>query len=444
MRDRLKQYLLNLLWKGALRQYQADSPTVIGIAGSVGKTSTKEAVATLLETAGHTVTKSYGNLATDFGIALSLLGYRDTPATKLGWLRVAARAAWGRPRRAMVAEKKSHYYVLEYSSDSAGDTTFLTDRIPPQLAILCTIVPVHMEQYGDEATMVQETLSLIDPVGADGLVIANVDDPVQERELTKKRLAERPIRWYGVRAKNAPKKGGVWLTQPERHDQGLRVQVQFIGNGVDSLTNHIKSVRAKTAVIAHYQLYPLAAAAAVGEYLKLPVSAIQAGLAAYQLPAGRGRLIEGRQDITIIDDTANASPEPVKMGLQTLKEFAGSRRRVAVLGNMNELGAHTEAAHQEVGAVAAKTADYFIALGPNASAMLTGAKEAGMSESQMIAFPTPERLMSQMNQFFKRGDVVYLKASQNGMRLERIVKLLMLNPKDAPRLLVRQGKYWQK
>lgn len=443
MRERLKRTILNLLWQGALRQYRADAPTVIAVGGSVGKTSTKEAIATMLEKAGKRVTKSQGNLATDFGIALSLLGYSDTPASPLAWLRAGIRAWLRRPR----SSSESHYYVLEYSSDQVGDTEFLTQRIPPDIAVLCTLVPVHMEQYKTEEAMIAETLSLLDAVPDSGVIVANHDDTHQRAALTKKRIGSRTLRWYGIPDKVSSRRSGVWINDRSVTEDGLAVRLDFVGNGLDALTARVKSVRVKTAVLGEYQLAPLAAAAAVGECLKIPASAIRTGLQAYELPAGRGRLIEGRQDMTIIDDTANASPEAVKAGLSVLASFpdkTGKRRRVAILGTMNELGATAEAAHEDVAFAAAKAATYFVAVGAYAPQMLKAAQKAGMSSNAMIGFPTPERLLQQLHQVVQRGDIVYLKASQNGMFLERVVKVLMANPAEASRLLVRQGKFWQR
>jgi UDP-N-acetylmuramyl pentapeptide synthase len=441
MRRYLRSLVLHLLWKGALRQYRSDRPLVIAVGGSVGKTSTKEAIATLLESSGFRVTKTIGNMATDFGVALSLLGFHDTPVGMFGWFRAILRS-WTPPKK--YKEKTAHYYVLEYSSDIQGDTNFLTKRIPPAVAVLTTVVPVHMEQYGSEAAMVEETISLIDGVPAEGIVIANADDPAQEKALSTERLGGRTVVWYGLAGRTLPKKSGLWIQERELSTHGLHAAFTWVGGkGFDALTNHPKPLTIQTRVLGSYQLYPLAAAAAVGYCNRLTPSVIQKGLELYELPAGRGRLIEGRNEVTIIDDTANASPEAVKAGLSLLKPFAGKRRRVAILGTMNELGALSETAHKEVAEEATKHVNLLVVIGKYAPQMMKAAQAAGMPAGQVMRFATPEQFMGHLTQCVQRNDVVYIKASQNGMRLERVVKALMADPQQADKLLVRQGAYWQ-
>jgi|GEM_PF-935153 len=436
-RRQIRSKVLAFLWFGALRRYRIDKPVVIAIGGSVGKTSTKEAVALLLETAELQVRKTQGNMATDFGVALSLLGCTDTPANMGAWLGVAWRVI--APYR-----KQADYYVLEYSSDMNGDTAFLTQKIPPHIAILSTLVPVHMEQYGDIASMVEETVSLIDALPADGVIIANSDDAYQQKALSPKRKGSRLLLWYGTAKKEAPTKQGIWAHGIAMGKNGLEGTITLMAaGGVDGLNSRGKSIPIRTQVLGEYQLYPLLAATGVAQVLQLPFTVIKETANRYHLPSGRGRLIEGRNGMTIIDDSANASPEAVKAGLGLLKPFAGNRRSVAILGTMNELGETSKEAHIDVAEAAAKQATSLIAIGKYAPLMVEAAKKAGMPSEHVTGFANPEQLMGHINQLVQRNDVIYIKASQDGMRLERVVKTLMAKPNQAAELLVRQGAYWQ-
>lgn len=406
---------------GALRMYRSEKPLVIAVGGSVGKTSTKEAIARVLEETGKPVRKTFGNLATDSGVPLSLLGFEDTPAGILGWLQVVWRSFFV---RGTYRANDKPIYVLEYSSDIEGETAFLVNRIAPDYAVYCSIVPVHMEQYGTIETMVRETLVLHSTLKEGGKILANAEDPHQVEAFKGKK----DVLWYGKGSGSEVKQVSSAMTE-----KGLKLTYS-VGK---------KKTEVQTQVLADYQLLPILAAITIGLELGLDDEALKKGVEAYSIPPGRGKLIAGKNEMTIIDDTANSSPEAVKAGLKLLSAYAGKRRKVALLGNMNELGDTALEAHRDIAASAAAESQFFIAVGVHANEMLRAARDAGMSPTQMIAFPGTPELLDHIFQLVQRRDVIYVKASQNGMRLERVVKLLMAKPEEASKLLVRQGKFWQ-
>jgi UDP-N-acetylmuramoyl-tripeptide--D-alanyl-D-alanine ligase len=406
---------------GALRIYKGEKPFVVVVGGSVGKTSTKEALAEVLTQSGRPVRKTFGNLATDSGVPLSLLGFQDPPAGIWGWLEVIFRSLTARPK---LKPEDKPLYVLEYSSDIEGETDFLVERIAPDVAVYCTLVPVHMEQYGTEEVMVRETLRLHSTLRPEGFIVANADDPHQAKAFK----GTSAVQWYGKTAKD-----GVQLTNSKMQPVGLELTYTLEGSE--------KTVQ--TAVLADYQLLPILASIAVASKIGMTEKQIHKGVEGYSLPPGRGKLISGKNEMTIIDDTANSSPEAVKAGLQVLERYGGERRKVAILGSMNELGELALESHREVAAEAARKADFFIAVGKYSGDMLRSARDAGLSPTQMIAFPSPVELTDHLFQLVHRNDVIFIKASQNGMFLERIVKQLMAKPEDAQKLLVRQGAFWQ-
>jgi UDP-N-acetylmuramoyl-tripeptide--D-alanyl-D-alanine ligase len=402
------------------------------VVGSVGKTSTKEAIATVLERAGVPVRKTFGNLATDMGVPLSLLGYQEIPVGVFGWL-----GAWFRSltARGVYTGEQRPYYVLEYSTDSVGDTDFLAARIPPHIVVVTALTPVHMEQYGTEEVMVDETLSIVKFLAEDGIIIAHTGDPQQRQHLE----SDTRVRWYGLAGEGSE---GVLVKEQRFTDGKITAYITVTekeGQGGK------RGFTVQLPVYALHQLLPIAAAAAVGNTVGMPSSLVREGLAAYELPAGRGRLIEGRRDVTIIDDSANSSPAAVIAGLQSLARLAGgTRRSVAILGNMNELGAITKEAHATIAREAAAHAAVLVAVGPHAKLMAQEAQAAGMGQGAVMQFQTPESLLETLQQVVRRGDVVLVKASQNGMYLERVVASLMAEPERATELLVRQGAFWKR
>lgn len=432
----MRQFVLSLMWGAVKRRLKAEEPYIIGVTGSVGKTSTKEAIATLLEAGGKSAIKTVGNLATDTGIPLSLLGFTEQVKGFGVWMRVIARsmtANFSRP-------EAKPYWVIELSSDKPGDLDVLGKRLPLDVAVFTSGGPVHLDYYKTQEAVLSELASLLNYLKPEGYVVVNGDDTFLKE-----------VKWpahtltYGVSG----------LTRQERPVnvrakvsslEARGMQCEFTGDkkAKDGLVKNTQDMfKAQIAVVGKQQLAPVVAAVLIAGKEGIPLSDIQKGLADYQVPAGRGRLIAGIKDTTIVDDTANASPEAAVAGVAMLKPWAKGRRTVAVLGTMNELGDAALEAHQEVGAAAGKAVDFFVAVGKYSNEMVKAAKAAGMAGHHLLAFATPEQLFSQLEQIVERNDIIYVKASQNGMRLERLVKRLMAKPDQATKLLVRQSQSWK-
>jgi len=433
MKSALRGTILSILWRAVRKRVAHDNPYVIAITGSVGKTSTKEAIALILEGTGRPVIKTQGNMATDTGIPISLLGFPDRAKTPGRWIQVLWRAL--RAEFPTYAERP--YYVLELSSDTPGDLAFLARHFPIHCAVLTTGGPVHLELYKTEQAVVDEIATIVPFIQPDGYIVTNADDLLLQT--IKSTL---PTIRYGMYAKNLDVQGVVLSRGTDVLECSIEWPIH--AKALDSMpSRQTKKVTFRAAVWGEYQLYPLIAAAAVAMQEGVAKPVLLKALQAYSLPAGRGRIIPGHRDVTIIDDTANSSPEAVIAGLEMLRPFAGKRRTVAILGTMNELGEFARALHAKVGAAAAGKIDYLIALGQFAPDMQHAAEKAGMVSAQTITFPAPEQLMGHLSQLIQKNDVVYLKASQNGMRLERLVKQLMQYPGQAATLLVRQGNEWK-
>lgn len=433
MRTAFRQFLLSLMWGAVKRRFRAENPFVIAVTGSVGKTSTKEAIATMLEVTDRKVVKSIGNLGTDTGIPLSLLGFTEKVAGGGAWVSVIARSLF------MEFTKPSArpYWVIEYSSERPGDLAFIGKRLPFDVGIFTSGGPVHMEYFKTQEAVTQELLDLLRFQRPGGYVIVHADDPFLH-----------PLTWpEGVL------KYGVTGLAPKTYPAHIRGRIgELSGTGalctISPDREHSEGVltevlSAKLPVIGPQQLLPLVAAAMVGSKEGMSKSDLKKGLEAYSVPAGRGRLIAGLKGVTVVDDSANASPEAALAGLAMLRPWAKGRRTVAVLGTMNELGDQALAAHQEIAAAAGKAVDFLVAVGQYANQMLEAAQKAGMPTHRMLAFTTPEQLLTQIDQVIERNDIIYVKASQNGMRLERLVKRLMARPQQAPELLVRQSPAWK-
>ncbi|MEI6478104.1 MAG: UDP-N-acetylmuramoyl-tripeptide--D-alanyl-D-alanine ligase [bacterium] len=437
MKQLLKNLVIGLLWKRVGLRVLRERPVVIAVTGSVGKTSTKDAIALVLEKGKRQVVKTVGGLNSDIGVPLSLCGFDQSPATSAGWLKVLARVLLMPPR---LRVHKGAYYVLEYSADKPGDIAYLASKLAPNVAVLTRVVPVHMQSYASLEDLAAEKFSLVAGLKSEGQAVLNADDPIQVAK--GKELSN--VLWYGVR-ESALKQPGIWGHSLRLGEKGWIVQIDFvIAKKMDSIARQqMQTIQVESSLIGRHQVDCLVAAAAVGFQQGIPFDAIRTALQGYQVPPGRGRLIPGRRDVEIIDDSYNSSPESAKAGLEMLRPFARKRRVVAILGNMNELGELTESSHIEVARHAAGKVDYLVAVGPQSTPMVRAAEEAGMPSHQVLAFQTPEQLLDKIDQIVNKGDLVYIKGSQNKVRLERAVKALMAHPEHAEQLLARQSAFWR-
>jgi UDP-N-acetylmuramoyl-tripeptide--D-alanyl-D-alanine ligase len=202
-----------------------------------------------------------------------------------------------------------------------------------------------------------------------------------------------------------------------------------------SIDGEQRSCVAKGSV-GRAQILPIAAALATAHALQIPLTDALTALESYEPPPGRGRLFAGKNGSIIIDDSYNASPAAVEEALATLKVFPGAKRRIAVLGDMLELGRYSVMEHARIATIANDSADVIVAVGIRARAFAAASKDA-----ETILFDNARAAALGLADYVRKGDVVLVKGSQS-IRTERIVKALLADPADASRL-VRQEKKWK-
>ena len=346
--------------------------------------------------------KTQGNLNTEIGTPLSFLGFTAQPRG-LQWLTVLYRSA----HNLIPTYSQLPYYVLEYSADKPGDIATLAKQIPCDIAIITLISPVHMKFYKNFEELVKEKMSLLNYIKAGGTAVINQEDPNQNSDFSS-------VVKYSIHDLN-------------KEEEAILAQV-------------------KDTLIGEPQLTAALIAIKVGMLEGVPTEKITEAIKEYQPPKGRGRLIEGKNNTTIIDDSYNASPASVKAGLKMTHDFAKdkSRRSVAILGNMNELGDSSTELHREVAAFAVGLVDQLILSGPLADIMGAAAIAAGFDPLAVVMVENTENLLDVIGELIQAGDIVYVKGSQNGVRLEKVVKKLMKYPEQAKEWLVRQEKSWLK
>ncbi len=429
MRTFLKKIVtwkLTLIAKAILRRH---NPRVIAVTGSVGKTSTKDAVYSVLKGQGS-VRKSDKSFNSELGVPLSIIGASSGWNNPLTWLGIMASGI------GQILAPKGSYpktLVLEVGADRPGDISRIAKWLKPHVVVITRLpeVPVHIEFFPTLESLVQEKLSLARGLRREGTLVLNADDP---RVLAAKDQLRFRTVTYGTASEAMIRASNVQLLAPGEAfaEGGVTFKLDFDGKSLPVTLPNIYAESYVTIALA---------ALAVAYVCEVNMIAAIGDLALYETPPGRVRLIAGDEGTVLIDDTYNSSPAATEAGLRMLRDMPFGKRKVAMLGDMLELGRHTNEAHREIGTLAKSSADILFAVGLRAKEFVRGAKDAKMSDKKIFEFDTAMEAAEAYKEMRKAGDVVYIKGSQ-GMRMERAVKMLMAEPERAGELLVRQEEEW--
>lgn len=364
----------------AARRYRADlTLDVVGITGSVGKTTAKEAIAAVLAE-GYGVLKSQGNANNEIGLPLTLLSARP----------------------------EQQVAVLEMGMYAQGEIALLCTLARPRIGVVTNVQPVHLERLGTIERIAQAKAELVEALPADGVAVLNGDDP---------RVAAMAGRHAGPSVRvGSGEANHVRIADVVQ--QGLAgISFGLTVSGLDTLGVAPTRRRLRCGLLGAHSAFPAALAVTVGLLKGLHWPQIERGLA--QLGAGL-RLIprRGRRETTILDDSYNASPSAVAGALGLLSSLPG--RHIAILGDMLELGAAAETSHLEVGAHCARGVDLLITRGELAKSIARGALAAGMSAEAVIAVDDNAGALAALEAWAQPGDVILVKGSR-GMAMESIV-----------------------
>lgn len=350
---------------------------VVGITGSIGKTTTKEFAATLLDQ-NFAVLKSEGNYNNHIGLPLSIL--------KL--------------------EQKDEVAVLEMGMSAAGEIARLTQIAPPDIAVITNIHPVHLEFFNSVEEIAQAKKEILDGMKPGGTAVINGDDPAV-RKIAKdwkgKTLTFGLSGRCDIRAENIQRTGY----------QGMSFEL-ICGRE-----------RSATTIPFLYKsfLYNFLAASAVAHALSTPFPSIVAQAKALTSFPMRGEISRFPNGIILIDDSYNSNPAALESALKDLSELE-ARRKVAVLGDMLELGETQASFHLEAGKqVHRNDWDLLVTIGPLSRQMAEGALQAGMDDRHIASFENSEKAADHVASLLEPGDLVLVKGSR-GIRTEIIVQRL--------------------
>jgi UDP-N-acetylmuramoyl-tripeptide--D-alanyl-D-alanine ligase len=428
MKDIFKKFLFYILQiesRLVLRKYK---PRIIAITGSVGKTSTKDAVYAVLSSFFY-VRKSEKSYNSEIGLPLTILGCPNAWNNIFLWIV----NIWKGFLLIILPHKYPEWLVLEVGVGKKGDMKRTALWLATDIIIITAVpeTPAHIEFFDSRKDLIEEKSGLIKTLKPSGLLVLNADD---EAAMGMKEKTKNINFTFGF-GKEASIVGSEVNISYDEHDvpRGIIFRADVEGH---SLPVEIRNVFGQNHV------YASLASLAVASLLKLNmINAVEA-LKNYDVPPGRMRLLSGINDSFIIDDTYNSSPFACETALRTLHEVRGVRK-IAVLGDMLELGKHTMEAHENIGKIAKSNTDVLMVVGPRAQSIKSGAEKEGLAKSNIFEFNTSGEAGDFLQTFVKKGDVVLIKGSQ-GMRMERTVEKVIADIQNKNNLLVRQDKEWQK
>ena len=423
----LKKIVVAVLTFEAKVLLNRTKPTIIAITGSVGKTTTKDAIFSVLK--NHKKTrKSQKSFNSEIGVPLSILGLPNAWDNPFSWLKNFFDGF-------MIAFFSRNYpevLVLECGVDRPGDMAALTKWLSPDIVVMTRLpdVPVHVEFFGTPEAVVAEKMELLKALKPNGVFIYNHDD-------IKLQNAVKDVRQSAV---------GFSRYLPTHFTASADAIIYHNDEPVGStftLTHLNESVPIKVmGSIGMQNAYTFAAAAAVASQFDISLQSVAEAVLEHQSPPGRMRMIPGIKGTLIIDDTYNSSPVAVEAALTSLSEIRGAKRKIAIIGDMLELGQFSSRAHEKVGEQVPKCADVLFTLGVRARKIAETAVEFGMHEKNVFQHDDIGRAGRELQAFIKPGDVILIKASQ-GIRAEKIVEEIMAHPELATTQLARQETSWK-
>lgn len=414
--------ILRLMAKAVLKRHR---PKIVAITGSVGKTSTKTAVFKVL-VSKFSVRENQKNYNNEIGIPLTIIGAESGGRNIFKWIWVLLK--W---LVVLILPIYPEILILELGIDRPKDMKYFMSFINPTVSIVTNVSLSHIEFFKTVENIAKEKRVIIENLSPDGFAILNADD---ELVLQMAGHTKGHVLTFGLSEEADVVASNLIYNYQEDAPAGISFKLNYDGKNIP--------VRLKNILAAHY-VYAALSAIAAGTVFKMNLVDISNAIESLRSPVGRMNLVEGKNGSYIIDDTYNGSPMSTVAALEVLGQLR-SKRKIAILGDMLELGDQEEFGHREVGKkVSAIKADLFVAVGSRMQSAVAQLIAAGFPSGNIVSFEDPDLAGEEIEKLVKEGDYILVKGSQ-GMRMEKVVKKLMKNPDNAKKLLCRQSPEWLK
>ena len=410
-----------------LKRYK---PKIIAITGSVGKTLTREAVYLVLSK-NFFVRKNEKSFTAELGVPFTIIG---CPSGKITPVRIITNILLG----LKLLIWKSHYpdwLVLEIDGDKPGDLSLVSSFLSIDILIVTELgeVPAHVESFYEIYNFLLEKKYLLNAVKREGVIIYNGDDMQVEnvlRETVSRKIS------YG--------------TSGDCNVYGSDFEILYTSDKKDSIPVGMSFEIAKEpykgqvsiiGTVGIHNEYACLSAFAVGVELGITEKEICVSLNKYKNMQGRMNLVSGIMNSVIIDDSYNASPVAMSMAISVLGRLKCVGKKIAVLGDMLELGKYSAEEHRKLAGLLKGTASNVICVGLRMRRVSEELLGLGFDESKIILADTSEEAGMELQKIIEEGDTVLIKGSQS-MRMEKVVEEIMRHPEDREKLLVRQEPEW--
>lgn len=419
-------FILQIEARLILKKYK---PKIVAVTGSVGKTSTKDAIYAVLSSAFF-VRKSEKSFNNEIGLPLTILGCQNAWNNPFVWIKNIFSGL-------AVILLKNHYpkwMVLEVGADHPGDIEKIAKWLKPDIAVMTRFakVPVHVEFFKSPQDIINEKKKLALYIKQNGLLIINNDDEDMRSIQTPGGVQ---IISYGFESGSGVAGSNEQIIYENSKPSGVAFRVDYAGTSAPV---------ALTGVLGRQHIYPALAAIATGVSQKLNIVSMSQSLTEENaVQPGRMRILDGVKKSILIDDSYNSSPLAAEKAMLALGdlEINSDGRKVAALGDMMELGKYTVDEHKKLGRQAAQVCDMLITVGLRAKHIAEGALLGGMSEKNILQFEESGKAGLYLQNFIAEGDIILIKGSQ-AVRMEKITEEIMARPERKIELLARQDPEW--
>jgi UDP-N-acetylmuramoyl-tripeptide--D-alanyl-D-alanine ligase len=438
MKNLIKKIIFRIIQSESriiLRKYK---PKIIAVTGSVGKTSTKDAIYTALSSVLY-INKNQKSYNSEIGIPLTIIGRESGWGNLWAWTKNILEGL------ALILLKNVYpeWLVIEAGIDHPGDMDFINSLIKSDIVVFTKFSksPVHVGFFESPEELIKEKKKLLKSLKDEGILVLNSDDDdiLKIRDGSGKHSIT-----YGFNNEAEVRASNLEIFYRNNKPVGIDFKVNMNGNSLPIILEGVLGIQ---------HVYPVLVSLAIGKALNLNILKLVHSFKNHAPAPGRMRILDGIYNSTIIDDSYNSSPVAVEEALNVLKLIKANKgsasampqrdgaRKIAVLGDMLELGKYTEDEHIKVGKKVIGILDVLITVGKGSKDIAKSARESGFNENNIHEFDNVIEARKFIENFLREDDTILIKGSQS-IRLEKVVESVMARPEEAKWLLVRQERDW--
>ncbi|OGF86422.1 hypothetical protein A3I28_03140 [Candidatus Giovannonibacteria bacterium RIFCSPLOWO2_02_FULL_43_37] len=397
-------------------------PKIIAVSGTVGKTSAKEAIALVLESEFN-IRKSEKSYNSEIGVPLAVIGAKTGWGSFKQWLLIIFKGI----KVFLFFANYPKILILEMGVDRPKDMEKMVSWVKPYAAVITAMgtVPVHVQYFSGPEELINEKRKLVECLSDNNWAILNIDDKAAAnfRKNTKAQIIS-----YGF-----SESADLVASNYKMDSDGIVFKVNYKGNIVPVRLDKF---------FGRHNVYIILAAIGAGLACGINLVKSVEAVSVMKPPRGRMNLLEGINNSLIFDDSYNSSPIAVEAAVEVLSEYP-AKRRIAVLGDMKELGAFSQSEHKRIGEMLrAKDVWLLFTVGPEAKFIAEGARKSGFDAFKIFEFSNSMEAGEAVKKIIQEGDLILVKGSQSA-RMEKAVEIIMAHPEDKETLLVRQEKEWE-